>query len=75
VPNYPSKHWNDCGTWEIAELLHNVVLNAIKEVILAFNFLLVFTNEITIVDNQSWISIHCYMVAGLKRIPIMFALK
>jgi hypothetical protein len=32
VLNYPSKCWNDCVRWEIVELIHNVALNAIKEV-------------------------------------------
>jgi hypothetical protein len=75
MPNYPSKRWSDYGKWEIAKLLHNVILNVTKKVILAFSFLLVYANGITIVDNQSWSSIHCYMVAGWKIIPIMFALK
>jgi hypothetical protein len=55
VPNYPSKCWNDCVRWEIAELIHKVALNAIKEVFLTFSFLVVSVDEITIVDSQSWI--------------------
>jgi len=49
--NYPSKHWS--VGWEIAWSLHNVVLSATKEVILAFNFLFIFADEITTMDNQS----------------------
>jgi hypothetical protein len=38
MPNYPSKHWSDYVRWEIAKLLHNVILNATKEIILTFSF-------------------------------------
>jgi hypothetical protein len=53
--NYSSKHWSDHARWEIVESLHNVVMSAIKKAIMALNFLYIFANEMTIVDNQSWI--------------------
>jgi hypothetical protein len=66
VPNNPLKHWSDCVGWEIAKGLHCVVLIAIKKFIMASSFLYISIDEMTIVDNQSWISIHCYVVIGWK---------
>jgi hypothetical protein len=46
------------------EYIHHVVLIVIKEVILASCFLPIFVNEVTIVDNKNWISMHCYVVTS-----------
>jgi hypothetical protein len=75
VPNNLLKHWSDCVGWEITEGLHCVVLIAIKKVIMASSFLYIFVDEMTIVDNQSWICIHCYVVVGWKRMPILLTLE
>jgi hypothetical protein len=32
-------------------------------------------DEMTIVDNQSWIFFHCYVVVGWKQMPILFTLE
>lgn len=64
VPNNPFKHCSDWARWEIAKVLHYVVLRAIKEVILASSFLSISTNEVTTIDNHSWIFVHCYVVVG-----------
>jgi hypothetical protein len=52
-----------------------MVLSATKEAILTFNFLFIFTYEVITVDNESWISIHCYVVARWKKIPILLTLE
>jgi hypothetical protein len=36
------------------------------------HFLPIFANEITIIDNKSWISMHCYVVASWRWVPILF---
>jgi hypothetical protein len=46
VPNHPSKPCSDCASWEIVESLHHVVLNAIKNTILALNFFSISTNQV-----------------------------
>jgi len=57
------------------EYIHHVVLIAIKKIILASRFLPIFANEITIVDNKSWISMHCYVVASWRWVPILFTFE
>jgi len=49
---------------EIAEVLHHVVLTAIKWAILASTFLSISVDEMITIDNYSWIFVHCYVVVG-----------
>jgi len=42
---------------------------------MALNFLSIFANEMTIVDNQSWISIHYYGMTSWKKKPILTTFK
>jgi hypothetical protein len=71
VPNNPLKHWNDYVGWEIEKVLHRVVLNVIKEVILASSFLSISTNEVNTIDNHSWSFVCCYVVVGWRRVSIL----
>jgi hypothetical protein len=32
-------------------------------------------DEVTIVDNQNWLSVHLYMIDGWKWVPILFNLQ
>lgn len=57
--------------WEIVQFLHHVVLTIIKEVILASIFQSNFVDELTIANNQSWISMHYYVMASWKRVLIL----
>ncbi len=75
VWNYPSKHWSDHARWEIVESLHNVVMSAIKKAIMALNFIFIFANEMTTVDNQSWILVHYYGMTSWKKMPILTTFK
>jgi len=47
--------------------------------ILAFNFIFsvdtMDNNEMIIVENQSWIFVHYYVVVGWKRMPILFSFE
>jgi hypothetical protein len=52
-----------------------VVLTIIKEVILASMFQSNFADELTIVNNQSWISMHYYVMASWKRVLILFTFE
>jgi hypothetical protein len=37
-------------------------------------FIFVSCDKVTTIDNQSWISIHVYVVEGWKQLPILLAL-
>jgi hypothetical protein len=51
------------------------MLTATKETIFTSIFLSLFANEVIAIDNQSWISIHYYLVATWKHMPILFTLE
>jgi hypothetical protein len=51
------------------------VLIAFKEAISTSPLLSIFIDEIIIIDNQSWISIHCYVEEGWKCVLILLTLK
>jgi hypothetical protein len=52
-----------------------VVLTTIKEVILASSFQFNFIDELIIANNQSWISMHYYVMASWKRVLILFTFE
>jgi hypothetical protein len=39
------------------------------------SFLSISINEVTTINNQSWISIHCYVVEGWGWVPILLTLE
>ncbi len=75
MSNNPSEHWSDCFGWEIDESLCNHVLIVIKEEILYSPFLSIFVDEVITIDNQSWISIHYYVVASFMCLPILLTFE
>jgi hypothetical protein len=42
--------------------MHKQVIKRIKEIIASSNYLALSYYEATIIDNESWISIHSYVV-------------
>jgi len=52
-----------------------VVLVATKTTIQIVNYISINYDKVTSIDNQSWISIHAYVVEDFKRTPILVNLK
>jgi hypothetical protein len=52
-------HDNILG-WEVVESMHDMVLQHTKEVVKQFPFFVLFVDEVTTIDNESWIFIHEY---------------
>jgi hypothetical protein len=75
VLNKLFKHWSNYVRWEIVEVFHYVVLITTKEVIMASSFLKISIDEVTTIDNQSWILVHFYVVVGWKQMPILLTLE
>jgi hypothetical protein len=70
----PKKHWFNNLSWEMTRSIYDVVLKCTKEVIKEFPFLVIFTNEVTTFDTNSWISIHGYILENWQRMPILLNL-
>jgi len=59
---------------KLLKILHHVVLISIKEKKKS-PFLSNFAKEVMTINNQYWISIHCYGVVGFKLLLIFLTLK
>lgn len=75
VPNNPSKHWSTSSGWEMADYMYEEVKGAIKNEISTARFVAMSADEVTTVDNGSWISVHAYIVKNWVRVPYLVGLK
>ncbi len=71
----PKKHWIDAINWEIANHLQNKILAASKVVIHGAMFVALTCDEVTTLDNQSWIFVHGFFVQDWCCIPIFLLVK
>ncbi len=71
----PQKHWSNTMDWTMAKTMHSLVLQAIKVVVQKTLFILVNCDEVTTIDNQSWLSIHLYVIDGWKWVSILLNLQ
>ncbi len=62
MENIPNKHWTNTNGWG----MNNVVLVVTKITIQTTNYISVSCDEMINIDNQSWNSIHVYVVEDSK---------
>jgi hypothetical protein len=74
-PKLPIKHWSNTSGWEMAESLYSVVQNRTKVVVSGTKYLSLSCDEVITVDNQSWISIHAYVLVDWERVPLLLSLE
>jgi hypothetical protein len=70
VPNCPLKHWAVSTGWDIAEYLHDSVLQQTREVIRSAKFVSVSCDEVTTQSRESWASFTAYIVVDWERRPV-----
>jgi hypothetical protein len=46
----------------MAKAIHNIILQAIKIIVPKLQLILVGCDEVMILNNQSWLSVHVYVV-------------
>jgi len=59
----------------MVETMHNVVLRTTQNVMQKFLFIFVNCDEVTTIENQSWLSIHVYVIEEWKRVLILLNLQ
>jgi hypothetical protein len=74
VENCPRKHWSDTTGWTMVEAMHGIVLRAIKVFVQTTYFILVSCDEVMTLDNQSWLSVHVYVVEQWRRVLVLLNL-
>ena len=75
VPNFPRMHWSDNSGWIMAEFMYAEVRTAISRVLVGANYVALTCDEVSTIDNGSWISIHAYVVQNWSRIPYLISLE
>ena len=71
----PLKHWSEGSGWKMAESLFNVVQIRTKEVVSTTPYLSITYDEVTTLDNRSWISIHIYTIQYWEIVPMLLYLQ
>jgi hypothetical protein len=66
VPKNSKKHW--------AKLVLQEVLKVIRAIVGATCYPACRCDEVFVVDNQSWLYVHCYVMHNWVRIPILISL-
>jgi hypothetical protein len=75
VKNMPKKHLSNNLSWEVAESIHDVVLEHTKKEIKESPFLVLFVDKVITSHIESWISIHGHVLENWQRIPILLNLE
>jgi hypothetical protein len=75
VPLNPKHHWSDYVGRVMAECLHKHVFNKMWKDVASSKYLTLSCDEVTTIDNQSWISIHCYVVQDWCRLHVLIFFK
>ncbi len=55
--------------------MHFIVINPTKKIIHVARYIVVSGDEVTMIDNKSWVNVHVYLVDGFKRIHVLLNLK
>jgi uncharacterized membrane protein len=60
------KHSTNFAGWGMIESMNELLLESTQNVVVAINFIHVNINEVIVIDNTSWISLHLYVLQGWK---------
>jgi hypothetical protein len=74
LPDCPQMHWCLVSGWLMAEHIFDLVKKKQTNLIQAATFIALSANETSIVDNQSVIVIHVYVISNWSRQSLMVAL-
>jgi hypothetical protein len=66
VKRTPNKHWTKSSCWGIVESMNDLLLQSTCNIVNVINFLFVSADEVTTIDNASWIFFHIYVVQTWK---------
>ena len=75
MKNVPQKHWSETSGWEMSEHLHASVLATLKEVVQSARIISISADEVTAIDNTSWLSVHVYTMNSWERISHLLHLS
>lgn len=62
VPRYPISHWSVNSGWDLVSCLAKVEINDLRERVKESNYIALFLEEVTTMDNTSWMCMHVYTI-------------
>jgi hypothetical protein len=62
VEHYPKKHQCDNVTWGVVEALHSIIMQATMFALDKANVFTLSCDEVTLIHNQFWLTIHAYTI-------------
>ncbi len=71
VPNNPSMPWYDSVGWVLAKFMYMQVQDTIVKAIQSTRVIACSCDEVTTIDNDSWICVHAYIVDSWIKVPIL----
>jgi hypothetical protein len=75
VKNIPIKNWSETSGWEMAEQLHGCILAVLKGVVQSARIISITVDEVTAIDNTSWVGVHVYAMRSWERMPHLLHLS
>ncbi len=72
INNYPHKHCSNSLGWIMGKHMHNVMLDTMQWPMAKVKVLSISCEEIKNIDNQTWTSVHVYVVQEWCKVPILF---
>ncbi len=71
----PKMHWTNNFGRVMAQHMHGIILEATQFAIGATQYLSLICDEVSTIDNQSWLSIRVYVVQNWLKLPIFLAME
>jgi hypothetical protein len=68
----PKMHWTNNYGRVMAQHIHGIILEATQFAIGATQYLSLICDEVSIIDNQSWLLVHAYVVQNWLKLSIFF---
>jgi hypothetical protein len=62
MPKNSKKHWIDSSSWTMIEFMHHEVMRATRVTMEVVRYVVLSCDDVSIVDNQYWLSIHYYVM-------------
>jgi hypothetical protein len=59
----------------MVKVMHDVVFHATKDVVKKSKYISMSCDELTTIDNQTWLFVHAYVMKKWKKLPILLNLQ
>ena len=75
MPNFPRMHWSNNFGCIMVEFMYSEVRIFISRVLVGANYVALICDEVSTIDNGSWIYFHAYVVQNWNRVPLLISLE